>query len=429
METIKRLLLTNTTVKQTIFKNTFWLLFGEIIGRIFKIILIIYSARVLGVLGWGVFSYTLAFVSIFISFTDIGLNTLVSKELSKDKEKIQYLSTSFYLKIFCLLIASILVLLFQNFFTGKIENAGLSLILFLLGFSFFESLREFLMSINRAREKMEKEAILKIFSNICVSIFGIIFLSINNNPISLALGYATGAGLGVIISFFSLKDYTRKIWLNFDKKLILPILSSAWPLAIVLTMSTLLFNTDTIIIGQIKTQTEVGLYASAQKISFLFHIIPGFFCASILPSLVKSIEDKQKFINLFKKSIGIILGISIIIFLCVTLFSKQIISILYGIEYIQSKKSLQILMISTIPIFLNYIIVYSLIALQKQKKMILSNILAIILNIFLNITLIPSYGIIGAAIATVITISILCILNYLILQKSFKNFNFSYKKQ
>ena len=62
MQKIKNFLFKNTNTKQTIAKNTFWLFFGEIIGRILKLGIVVFATRKLGVEGWGLFSYSLAYV-------------------------------------------------------------------------------------------------------------------------------------------------------------------------------------------------------------------------------------------------------------------------------------------------------------------------------------------------------------------------------
>lgn len=412
---IKKNLLENGSIKQTVIKNTFWLFAGEIIGRLFKIFLVLYAARILGVENWGLFSYALAFVAVFISFTDVGLNTLVTKELTKDGEsKFQYLSTAFYIKIILLVIAAILIFIFASM--SKIHNE-LPLISLVFLFSLFDSAREFLMSINRAREKMELEASFKILTNFLVSILGIVFLLIYKNPLALAWGYTLGGLIGLITAYISLKDYRLKIFGSFSKDLVKDIFSSAWPLAIILASSVLLFNTDTLVIGHLKTITDVGLYSAAQKLTFIFHMIPGLFMIALFPTLTRSVNDKVRFKQVFNKAAKFLFLGALFITLVIIIFRNPIISIAYGNSYLGAVPSLKILILSTIPAFLNYVIVYSIIAFHEHRKIILSNISALILNVALNLALIPNHGITGAATATVLSLSFLTIMNYRELRK------------
>ena len=69
---VKTLLFDNQTVKQTIFKNTFWLATAIGASKFLKFILFIYVARILGATEYGKFTFALAFVGLFVIFSDLG---------------------------------------------------------------------------------------------------------------------------------------------------------------------------------------------------------------------------------------------------------------------------------------------------------------------------------------------------------------------
>ncbi|MDI6734266.1 MAG: oligosaccharide flippase family protein, partial [Patescibacteria group bacterium] len=91
---IKDFLFKNKSEKQTVIKNSFWLAFGNIAGRLIRAVLIIYAARILGTEGYGIFSYALGLAAFFTIFSDIGLSSLLTRESIKKPEKIaEYFST------------------------------------------------------------------------------------------------------------------------------------------------------------------------------------------------------------------------------------------------------------------------------------------------------------------------------------------------
>ena len=384
MEQIKNFFFVNTNTKQTVIKNTVWLFFGEVIGRLFKMILVIYAARTLGLTGWGLFSYILAFASLFISFTDVGLNTLATKELSTDNDyKTSYFSTAFYLKFSLLIFASLLT--FVLIHLGKIKVDGW-LVFFVLLFLVFDSLREFFMSFHRSLEKMEREAVLKIIAYASVGILGILFLFLYKNVFFLAVGYSIGAFIGLLFSIFSLAEYRREIFFNFSKKLALIIFVAALPITINFAVNTTAFNVDTLILGYFKGVQQVGLYSSAQRIILFLYVIPAFLSISLLPTLVRSAkEDIQKFKNLLKKYAKFYSGLAIVVAVLGMFFSRTIIILIYGKDYIGSIDALRILFISLIPTFLNFLIIYGSIAANKQRKLLIANICALVFNLVFNI--------------------------------------------
>ena len=82
-----KFLFKNLGVRQSIFKNTFWLALEEVISKLLKLILIIYVARILGVTNYGKFIFALAFVSLFVIFSDFSLSIITTREVSRGKEK------------------------------------------------------------------------------------------------------------------------------------------------------------------------------------------------------------------------------------------------------------------------------------------------------------------------------------------------------
>ena len=71
---IKDLLLNNQGTTQTIAKNTFWLFSGQFFGKLVRIAIVIYAARVLGPASWGAFSYAMSLVAFMIIFSDMGIS-------------------------------------------------------------------------------------------------------------------------------------------------------------------------------------------------------------------------------------------------------------------------------------------------------------------------------------------------------------------
>ena len=68
-ENFKSLFLKNTGINQTIFKNVFWLVGAEGVNKFLKVVLIIYVARILSAVSYGIFTFSLSFVTLFIAFS------------------------------------------------------------------------------------------------------------------------------------------------------------------------------------------------------------------------------------------------------------------------------------------------------------------------------------------------------------------------
>ena len=77
---LKKILLNNSSPRQTIIKNIFWLFSGQTIGRLLRALLLIYAARLLGAESWGAFSYALSIAAFLSIFADLGINGIMTDD-------------------------------------------------------------------------------------------------------------------------------------------------------------------------------------------------------------------------------------------------------------------------------------------------------------------------------------------------------------
>jgi len=400
---IKLFLFKNTSTNQVIAKNTFWLSFSQLTRKIIKFALIVYAARTLGVEGYGVFAYALGLAGFFAIFSDIGISGLLIRDFSAEgKITPRHLSTFLYIKLALISISVSLILFVAPLFTNISEALPLiSVIAILMA---FDGLKDFTTAIIRSKEKMELEAGIDILTNIATLTFGILALLIFKSSLSLAVAYTIGSGLGLALSIFLLRKNLVRIWYRFDKELTKRILTDAWPFALIGLLGTIMTNTDIIMLGWLKDAIDVGFYSAALKPVQATYLISGILAISTLPKISRFAKDnKKKAGDLLEKSIGSLLLIGIPLTAGGLIFGKEIITTIYSTEYLSSVLIFQILLVTVLAVFPMTIITNLILAYNKQSKFIKPLLLAAVFNVILNITLIPVYGIVGAAVATVIT--------------------------
>ena len=404
MRKVKSLFFENQTVKQTFFKNTFWLTFGTGVSRTIRAGLVIAAARVLQTAGYGVFAYALSFAAFFTVFSDIGLSGLLTRELAKGKqEKERYLATTFYIKIF-LVLASVLFTAFIGPFFTNIEEAK-KLIPIVAFLTAFDSMRGFFFSVVRAYNKMEVESAFTIFTEIAITSLSALVLIFRPSSLFLTIAYTLGSGLG----FLGIALYTRKIWIPavknfFDKSLIKPIFKSALPFAVMGLLGTFMINIDSVILGIFRSAEELGLYAVAQKPVQLLYLLPSLVSTSFFPllSLMVHKGEKTKVENLVKKLTIGIFALSLPMTIGGVILGKELILLFFGARYIEATLTFQLLLLTLIPVFLGLIIGNVVFAYDMQKIFIKTTAIGAILNTALDFVFIPPYGIWGSAIATII---------------------------
>jgi len=400
---IKAFLFEHRTTRQVVAKNTLWLFAGEGFSRLIKIIIVIYAARILGAEGWGVFSYAITIAGLFTIFSDIGLNAILTREAVKKPElKAQYISTSFLIKLILLLCSSILILVVAPAFT-KIEAAQ-SLLPIVALLLIFDGLREFGFALNRALERMEREATIKIITNLAIVGFSLIALLIRPTPYMLAAGYTLGSAIGFGAIFWTLKHYFYNLLANFSKKLLRPIMAAAWPFALTGVLGGIMINTDTLMLGWFRSAAEVGYYSAAQRPVQFLYTIPSLLGFATFPLITRLVRDGQtnKLRQVLEKTTSLLFLLAIPLSLGGLILGKEIISLLFGNEYLPAVAAFRLLILSIFFIFPAFLLTNTIFAYDQQRVFIGLMIFGASLNILLNLALIPGYGIAGSALATLL---------------------------
>lgn len=409
---IKKTLFQNTSEKQTVAKNTFWLTGSEIAVRLIRFGLIVWVARILGAEGWGLFSYTLSLLGMAMMFSDGGISSFFIREYTNKQEK--YLKTILVLKFSVLAISGILALVFGFFFASlPVSSLVIPVAIILL----FDSLRGFLEMFLRAQEQMEKEALNKIITNSTLVITSILLVSFYKTPESLAVGYAVGSIIGTLSAFWINRTFVKNL-LNTTKKIEnntinpSPIISYILPITLSGIVITVMLNTDSVMLGIWTDAEQVGLYASAQRILQFTLIIPGLFTSALFPTLSKIYqENKDRFNSASKKAFNTLLLVGTPIAIGGFFLATPIMSTFFGSSYTLAGSTFGILILGMVAIAPNTLLQTVAIITEQQKRTAIFACIAMILAIILNVFLIPKYGIWGAAFGTTLAQFSLFILN------------------
>ena len=422
---VKTILFNNVTTKQTIFKNTFWISLSEGIGKILRAFLIIYIARVLGAAEYGKFTFALAFVSLFVAFFDFGLSNILTREFSKDKTKEKEFPAVLSLKILLGLISIILILLTSFFITSEPEIR--KIIWILAFFTFISQLPEIFYSFLRARQKMEYESWANIFNVLLV--VGCGFFVLFNFPsvknISYSYLLASLAALIPFLLFFHFKilslrfSFKTDVWKKF--------LAMSWPLALVSILGMFYSYIDSVMMGRWNLIIETGWYNAALKIINVILVPQAIIALVFYPTISRFAEKSKEMLQkVWDYQLRILIFLAIPIVVGGITLSFKIIDFVYDLTFKPSVLTLQILLIMSGIAFFCGPFSQILIAFNQQKKVFWAAFVGGIINIILNFILIPKYSLYGAAVATVITYSLILFIYFLFVRRftSIQPFNF-----
>lgn len=400
---LKSIFFENQSVRQTVFKNTFWLSVGEIIGRLLRVWIVIYAARILGAEQWGVFSYAISLSALFAVFSDTGISAVLTRESAKGSEtRATYFATTFVLKCFLIAISALIMFLgIPRVAPFELSSVLLSAITILF---VFDAFRGFLTSFFRSLEKMEWEALVNIVTQFIILVFGFVVLRKVFTPESLALAYAAGAFGGLLLALIMVRSYFRGIFSHVDRGIFKEIIKTAWPFSIAGILSIVMLNTDTVMLGWFTSTEDVGYYAAAQKPILFLYMIPSLLAGGFFPVLARYAQgDPQKFRQVFERGLSAILLLAFPLAVGTVLVAPDVVRLLFGVGYLPAVPALRILALTVITTFPMHLLYYGLFAYNKQRDLTLLGLGGVVVNIVLNMLLIPIIGIEGAAWATLAT--------------------------
>jgi O-antigen/teichoic acid export membrane protein len=416
---IEKFLLTNISPKQIVIKNTFWLSLGQFFTRLFKFLLVVFAARILGPEGWGSFQYVLSIAAIFFIFSDWGIGNLLVRDYQQKEDFKERIRTGSLIRISLAFLSLIIALIASLIF----ENPNFKITFIILSFFlFFDNLRNYISSFFQAIQKMEKQFIVNFVESLLTLIFGIIFLLTLKNFISFAFAYFFGIFFSFILAILLAKNFLIYLRPKINYEFIKYYLINGLPLALFGMLGFVFFTTDQIILGKLKGVEAVGYYSIATRIILILTTFPSLFLISLFPQLALSVSDKERLRNIFKKSIPFILLMSFLLFAFVLIFA-DFLPLLFGQRYIPSIQPLKFLSIILLILPLTNLFDNFLFSINKQWQDFFITLFCALLNVALNFLLIPQYSIFGAIYATLISQFINLILTSLLSYRYFSRLN------
>ena len=404
--------------------NFLSLMGSQVISRVLQLAVFAYLARVLGKDNFGVFSFGLAFSLILVIIADFGLSTLLVREISLNKKAAsKYLYNSIIIKALLSIITFIVSYLFLNIANYPVQTKTVAYIL--LAFALLQSFTEVIYSVFRAFERMHYDAFTKILRMLILFIAIFYLTPKEYGVIAASLAFLVTEAIILIIALFIAYTKFIKLSFEFDYSFSKNLLKKSSLFCLSLVFSSLYMYIDVVMLSKMRSNSEVGVYAAATNIIIALIFIPAMYGNSIYPVLSRFyVTSKEALKFAYERSIKYMVILGLPTAAGIYFLSDKIILFLYGRQYLASATALSILSGYLFLKFINPMTGFTLIAIDKQSSRLFGQGAAALINIVLNFVLIPAYGFIGAAVATLITEIIFFILYTSFIIKNGFEFNF-----
>lgn len=384
---------------QRIARNTTLLLLSNVATFVLGFFFTMYVARHMGAAGFGVLSFALAFTAIFGVLTDIGLPTLMIREIARDKTLAQkYLGNIAVLKIFLSIITFGLIALTINLLHYPAETIR---VVYLIGLSVIAgAFGQMFYAVFRAHERMEFEALGGALGGALLLGGALYAISHDFSIAGFALVYFAASiimlGYCFVVSAWKFPLPRIEVDLGFWKET----LKLAWPFGITFIFLAIGLWITPVMLSVMKGDQAVGWYNAAYRLILIISSVPGAYFGAVFPIMSRfhiTSKDFMKFTHERSLKYMLILGVPIAV--GTTILASKIILLIFSYEYVSSIIVLQILVWTTVFSFVGGVFANLFQCTNKQIVSTRIVVIGAILNVILNIALIPKYSYTGASIA------------------------------
>lgn len=380
------------------------------IERVFQIVIsltvMVWVARYLGPERMGLLSYSISFVGLFLVIAKFGLGEIIVHELvTNESQRDTILGTGFYIKVIGVLVMLLSIALTVQF-TDNDAYTNI-LITVIAGGSIFEvfSTIDFYF---QAKVLSRYSVFARSSVGIIIPSIKIVLILIQADLIWFAV--VTSGGIFLQALFYIIAYKYNKLsfskW-KFNSIIAKRLLINSWPLFFTSFMIAIYMKIDQIMLKNMMGDKEVGIYAIAVRLSEFWYFVPMLITQSIFPAIIKSKKHGIKLFNSRMQQLyDLMTLLSLSLAIIVTFSARFITVLLFGEEYSGSGTVLTVHIWAGILVFYGISRSKWIIAQKLQQKAIIIHVGGAILNVVLNIILIPIYGAVGAAMATLVSFTL-----------------------
>jgi O-antigen/teichoic acid export membrane protein len=387
--------------------NIAWLWSDRLFSMALGLVVGILVARYLGPALLGLLSFAAAFVALFSALPLLGLRSIVVREIVRDRAAAgEILGTAMVLIAVGGVLATVAVNVVIGFLrfedtTSRVLVAILSSSLLWKCFQVTELWFE--SQVHSRPVVWLKNAVLTTFAPVTLALIWW------QAPVT-AFAWANAAQAALLaagLAWLLLRQRVSLGGLSVVWSRALALLANSWPLLLSSVAIVIYMKIDQVMLGEMLDAEAVGVYAVAAKLSEAWYFIATAIVASVFPAILRA---KRRSLGLYHRRVqrlyDLMVALGIGVGLVITLLAGPVIDILYGKAYQSSAEILKVHVWAGVFVFLGSASGKWLLAENLQRLSLQRTLSGAVANVLGNLILIPLYGAVGAAWATLLSYAV-----------------------
>lgn len=387
-----------------IFKNAAFITLGDITLKVLSFLFGVYVVRTLGDQRYGQYSIVLGYVGLFQVFLELGMTQYVMREIARDRDKTRLLFWNLVAVRFLLAAIGIIAITLGAVVVGYAPELILGIFIYTFTF-LLSAFLDPLKAVLRANERFDYVTGLTILGRVAFMVLGALFLFAGLSYVWLivaslvALPVQIGVGVWLVR-----RHHLIPLALLFQPRSWLPLIRAGLPFGIISLMLTISFSIDIVMLSFYEPEQVVGWYNVAYGLVIAVLFFTGGFNEAFVPSLARTYVDGPEHAQRwYRYSVKFMSIISLPIVVGGMLIAFPLIRFLYTDEFLPSALTLQILVWDVPLIMFNSFCGNMTTAISEERAAARIYTINAISNVLLNAYAIPRFGLVGAALVTVVT--------------------------
>ncbi len=383
--------------------NSGWLIGDKLLRMFVGLFITAWVARYLGPDEYGKLAYLIAFLAMFHAFSRLGLDSIIVRDIAqKPGIANQVLGTAFRLRLGASLLSFAAACLAIRVIYP--ENVEFQFLVILVGSGVIFQTADIVDLWFQSQSQSRRTVTAKAISYVIAGVVKVVLI-VTSAPLWLfAAAFGGETVLSAIALHMSYRKHpvlTRWAW---NVALARKMLHQSYPLLLSGMSIIVYMKSSQLIIKALVDSASVGIYSSAQLLSELWYFLPMTIVASVAPVIArKKAESEVAYTSALQNVFGLMWLIAICISIAVSVSSGLIVTTLFGEAYRDSASILSIHIFTLIPVCIGITQSLWLINENKSSLALYQALAGAIFSIGLNFLLISQYGIIGGAVATVVS--------------------------
>jgi O-antigen/teichoic acid export membrane protein len=381
-----------------------WLIADKVVRLGVGLLVWTWLARHFGPAGFGLWNYAIAFVALFGAVASLGLDGVLVRELVRDPGRTGVLlGTATALRLTASVLSATVCVAAMAWL-----RPGEWLVLLLVAANAFTLVLQSSQTIDmhfQGRMNTRPAVVAVNLAFLLTTVGRLVLLALDAPMAWFAATLVGEAALAaaLLVVAYRMSDSPQARW-RFDAQVARKLLRESWPLALSAMAVMVYMRMDQVMLASMAGDEAVGQFSAALRIAEVWYFIPMAVTTAAFPAMMKKREEGPQAYECYLQSLydGMAwLGITIAAI--ITLVAPWLIAVLYGTQFSTAAAVLTVQIWASFAVAMSFVHSRWLVAEGLQRYGLYYTLFAACVNVGLNLVLIPLYGAVGAAWATLAT--------------------------